>query len=169
MSEPFLGEVRMVSFLFPPKGWAFCNGQLLPINQNQALFSILGTTYGGNGTTTFALPNLQGRVPVHAGNGPTLLGQTGGDESHTLTVAEMPAHSHLMGSVNQATVAVPTGNVLVGKPRRGVNVYASPPATTQINDGPAALVGGSQPHDNRQPYLVVNFIIALLGIFPSRS
>jgi microcystin-dependent protein len=168
MSDPFLAEIKLVSFAFAPKGWALCNGQLLAINQNQALFALLGTTYGGDGRTNFALPNLRGRVPVHANSGNTTLGESGGQEFHTLTLAEIPAHTHLQGSVNQATSGVPTGQVLAAKPRRGVNVYASPPANLQIIDGPAASAGGSQPHENRQPFLTLNFVIALQGIFPSR-
>jgi len=169
MATPFLGEVKLVSFDFAPKGWAFCNGQLLPINQNQALFSILGTTYGGNGTTNFALPNLQGRVPVHASGGTTALGQSGGEASHALTFAELPSHSHLMGSVNQATSPSPGGQVLAAKNRRGVNVYAAPPATQQISAGAAASTGAGGAHENRQPYLVLNYVIALVGIFPSQN
>jgi microcystin-dependent protein len=168
MSEPFLGELRLVSFNFAPKGWAFCNGQLLPINQNQALFAILGTTYGGNGTSNFALPNLQGRVPVHAGGGSTALGGKGGEEQHGLTYAELPAHSHLLGSYNQATSNDPAGHVMAAKPRRGVNVYVSPPNNQQLDDG-AASSGGDKPHENRQPYLVLNYVIALQGIFPSQN
>jgi microcystin-dependent protein len=166
MSEPFLGEVRMMGFSFPPKGWALCQGQLLSINQNTALFSILGTTYGGNGTTTFALPDLRGRVPAHRGP-VTTLGQAGGLASVVLTTDQIPAHNHLMGSFNQATAAAPTGNVFAGKPRRGMDVYAAPPANVAINSND--IVGGSLPHDNMQPYLVVNFVIAVQGIFPSRN
>lgn len=168
MSEPFLGEVRMMAFNFAPRGWAVCAGQLLPISQNAALFSILGTTYGGNGTTNFALPDLRGRVPAHPG--PSLvfsLGQADGVESVVLTTAQIPAHNHLMGSFNQATAETPKGNVFAGKPRRGMDVYAAPPANVAINSND--IVGGSLPHDNMQPYLVVNFVIALQGIFPSRN
>jgi microcystin-dependent protein len=159
----------MVPFGFPPRGWALCNGQLLPINQNQALFSILGTTYGGDGRVNFALPNLQSRVPVHATSGATRLGEAGGEAAHTLSVAEMPIHSHLKASVNQATSGTPAGHVLAAKPRRGSNLYTSPPANQQINDGPAAIAGGNQAHLNLQPFLVLNFIIALQGIFPSQN
>jgi microcystin-dependent protein len=166
MSSPFLGEVRMTGFNFAPKGWAVCAGQLLPISQNAALFSILGTTYGGNGTTDFALPDLRGRVPAHRGTS-LVLGQAGGLESVVLTTDQIPAHNHLMGSFNQATAAAPAANVFAGKPRRGMDVYAAPPANVAINSND--IVGGSLPHDNLQPYLVVNFAIALFGIFPSRN
>ena len=168
MSQPFIGEVRMVGFNFAPAGWALCQGQLLAISQNTALFSILGTTYGGNGTTTFALPDLRGRVPAHPGGSlASTLGQAGGLESVVLTTDQIPAHNHLMGSFNQATAAAPKGNVFAGKPRRGMDVYAAPPANVAINSND--IVGGSLPHDNMQPYLVVNFVIALFGIFPSRN
>lgn len=170
MSEPFINEIRMVAFNFPPRGWAFCNGQLLPINQNQALFSLLGTTYGGNGTTTFALPNLQGRVPLHFGTGPGGnydLGQAGGTEAHTLTVNETPAHSHTMSAV--ATPAAGqrslSGN-MPGTP--SFNLYAATPSTTMATQS-MTNTGGNQPHANLQPYTVISFCIALQGIFPSRN
>jgi microcystin-dependent protein len=164
MSEPFLGEIKVVSFNFAPTGWAFCDGQLLPINQNQALFAILGTTYGGDGRTNFALPNFQGATPVHFGNGFTL-GQTGGERSHTLAINEIPAHHHLLASALQASSANPAGNVLASKARGGVSIYAAPGAN--VNIGTPA--GASQPHNNLQPYLALNFIIALQGIFPSQN
>ncbi|MGO9930510.1 MAG: phage tail protein [Steroidobacteraceae bacterium] len=165
MSEPYIGEVRMVGFNFAPAGWALCNGQLLSIEQNTALFSILGTTYGGNGTTDFALPDLRGRVPAHVG--PDLfLGEPDGEETVALTTQQIPAHRHLVGSVGQANSDIPTGNVFAA-PRRGINVYALPPANVAINS--QDVVGGNVPHDNLQPYLVVNFIIALEGVFPSRN
>lgn len=167
MAEPFLGEVRIVGFNFAPKGWALCNGQLLPISQNTALFSILGTTYGGNGVQTFALPDLQGRVPAHPGAS-LVIGARGGAESVALTTEQIPSHSHLQqGSVNQATTGTPSGTVFAAKARRGTDVYAPPPATTAINSQDAA--GSSEPHENRQPTLVLNFVIALVGIFPSRN
>ena len=164
MAEPFLGEIRICSFTFPPKGWAYCNGQLLPINQNQALFSILGTTYGGNGQTNFALPDLRMRTPLHFTD--TMpLGQNGGDDTVTLNEAQLPAHGHLRATGNQATSATPVGNVLANAPRRGVGVFAAP-ANTAATIG-AQSQGGSQPHNNLQPTLVLNFVIALQGIFPS--
>jgi microcystin-dependent protein len=165
MSSPYLSEIRIMSFNFPPKGWAFCNGQLLPINQNQALFSLLGTMYGGNGTVNFALPNLQGRAPLHFGNGFTQ-GQVGGEPAHTLTTAEIPGHVHTVaGSANPADQGSPAGNYLAVE---SSNAYSSTPDTTMA----AALLnplGGNQPHENWSPYLVVSFCIALQGIFPSRS
>jgi microcystin-dependent protein len=168
MAEPFLGEVRMTSFNFAPRGWALCQGQLLAINQNQALFSLLGTNYGGNGTTNFALPDLRGRVPIHPGSSLAVaVGQAGGVESVALTTNQIPAHNHLMGSVNQATSATPTGNVFAAKPRRGIDVYAVPPANVTINSND--IVGEGERHNNLQPFLAVNFVIALQGIFPSRD
>ena len=165
MSDPFLGEIRMVSFNFPPKGWALCNGQLLAINQNQALFSLLGTTYGGNGIQTFALPNLQGRVPIHVGNG-ILLGQNGGTASHTLIVAEMPSHTHaVQASSADANQVSPAGNLWANG---NVPAYSGTAGAT-MNPQSASAVGGSQPHDNMSPYRVLNFIIALQGIFPSQN
>ena len=164
MAQPFLAEIRIFSFGFAPKGWAMCNGQLLPINQNQALFSLLGTTYGGDGRTTFALPNLQGRVPVHVGNG-ILLGQSGGESAHTLSTSEMPAHTHLpAGSSTPANLGVPTGNVWATG-----NAAYNPTANTTMNPASIQPVGSSQPHENLSPYLTLNFCIALQGIFPSRS
>jgi len=170
MSEPFLGEIRTASFAFPPKGWALCNGQLLPINQNQALFSILGTTYGGDGRVNFALPDLRGRVPVHfAGNVP--LGERAGVESVTLTTAQLPVHQHaLMASSDLANANVPGGAVPAGKPRGGRDIYALTGASmTPLLPASVDPVGGSQPHSNTQPSLTLNFIIALQGIFPSRN
>ena len=166
MSEPFLGEVKIISWNFPPKGWAFCNGQLLPINQNQALFSILGTTYGGDGRTTFALPNLQGRMPVHVGNG-IILGEQGGETAHTLNISELPAHNHVpVGSnTNPPTAPAATGNLWSAN---NAKPFAAS-ATGAMNPACVAPAGGSQPHENMSPYLVLNFIIALQGIFPSRN
>jgi microcystin-dependent protein len=166
LPDPYLSEIRLFSFNFPPKGWAFCNGQLLPINQNQALFSLLGTTYGGDGRANFALPNLQGRVPMHQGNG-LALGQGGGETTHTLNLAELPAHNHVVwGSSNTATVTAPAGSYLATSPG---NVYAPPPGNTSLMPATARTVGGSQPHDNMSPYLVLNFCIALQGIFPTQN
>ncbi len=165
MSDPFLGEIRIFSFNFPPKGWALCDGQLLPINQNQALFAILGTTYGGDGRTNFALPNLQGRVPVHTGNGITL-GLSAGEQAHTLSLQELPAHTHTpVGSPNNASLANPTGNVWASLSNGGY----SPAPKVAMNASSILSVGGSQPHDNMSPYLVLNFCIALQGIFPSQN
>ena len=165
MSEPFIGEVKVIAFTFPPKGWAFCNGQLLPISQNQALFSILGTTYGGNGTTTFALPDLQGRTPLHTGNG-VALGQRSGEESHTLIVSEMPAHTHVpVASSNTADQASPVGNYWATSGT--YSAYANPANETMAPQAVGAA-GGSQPHPNLSPYLTLNIVIALQGIYPSR-
>ena len=166
MAEPFLGELKIVSFNFAPKGWALCNGQFLPINQNQALFSILGTTYGGNGQTTFALPDLRGRAPCHTGGGLDL-GQKGGQEFHTLTQSEMPMHVHmLMASSTAANNQLPANNVLALSPQQ---VYTAPANFTPMEPSSVSNIGGSQPHENRQPFLVLNIIIALQGIFPSQN
>jgi len=163
MSEPYIGEIKMVSFNFPPKGWAFCNGQLLAINQNQALFSILGTTYGGDGRTTFGLPNLQARVPLHTGNGFNL-GASGGESAHTLVVTELPRHVHvLQGTAANGDTPTPTTLANVN------NFYSSAKPNTSLTPGSIGDTGGTQPHDNMSPYLVLNFIIALVGIFPSRN
>ena len=162
-SEPFIGEVMAVSFSFAPRGWALCNGQLLPINQNQALFSLLGTTYGGNGQTTFALPDLRGRIPMHVGAG-FALGQTSGAAFHTLTVAEMPAHAHAPPSAAAATTN-PAGAAFAASPA-GTLAYAPSGAEGRW---PSGAAGGSQPHENRPPYLAITFCIALQGIFPSRN
>jgi len=166
MSEQFLSEIRIFSFNFPPKGWALCNGQLLPINQNQALFALLGTTYGGNGQTNFALPNLQGQTPIHDGNGHTL-GETAGKSSHTLTIQELPTHLHVLSAAtNDGNTPIPTGNLLAGVPAK---IYADPTGLTPLHPASVTNVGGSQPHNNMMPYLVLNFCIALQGIFPSRN
>jgi microcystin-dependent protein len=166
MSEPFLSEIKIMSFNFPPRGWAQCNGQLLPINQNQALFSLLGTTYGGNGQTTFALPDMRGSIPLHFGGGFTL-GQRAGQYAHTLTMSEMPAHNHFVNASTTATggVANALNNFLGG----GNNVYHALGSLTTMNPATISNVGGSQPHTNTQPYLVLSFCIALQGIFPSQN
>ncbi len=167
MSQPFMGEIKIISWNFAPKGWAFCNGQFLPINQNQALFSILGTMYGGNGQTTFALPDFRGRAGIHQGQGFTE-GQAGGQEFHTLTQSEMPAHNHFVNGVNaNANIDTPAGNFLSNIVSFA---YRSNPSNlTTLNPTVVSNFGGSQPHENRQPYLVLGFIIALVGIFPSRN
>jgi microcystin-dependent protein len=168
MSEPFLGEIKIISWNFPPKGWTFCNGQLLPINQNQALFSILGTTYGGDGMRTFGLPNLQGRTPMHVGNG-IVLGEMGGETAHTLNISELPAHNHVPVGVNDTTqnsnVNTPQGNLWAND---NIGAYQATP-NTAMNPASVLPTGGNQPHENMSPYLVLNFIIALQGIFPSQN
>ena len=170
MGTPYLSEIRLISFNFPPKGWAFCDGQLLPINQNQALFALLGTTYGGNGQTTFALPNLQGRTILHFGSDPLgnsyALGQSAGGESVTLTISQMPAHSHVAQGISvQANSFPAAGRTWAQSPS---NPYSSN-SNTVMNPSSLSQVGGSQPHNNMPPYLTLNFIIALQGIFPSRN
>src|SRR2546430_11398165 len=165
MAQPFLGEVKIISWNFPPKGWTFCNGQLLPINQNQALFSILGTTYGGDGRVNFALPNLQGRSPVHVGNGISL-GELGGETAPTLNISELPAHNHVpVGSSNPPSSGSAAGNIWS---TFASNLYNST-ADSAMNPACVLPTGGSQPHENMSPYLVLNFIIALQGIFPSQN
>ena len=172
MADPFVAEIRIFPFNFAPKGWAWCDGQLLPLSQNTALFSLLGTTYGGNGKSNFALPNLQGRAPMHPGQGPGLslynLGEQGGSETVTLLESEIPAHSHGMNSRlgSRQKFSIPTNNQFTTS---AASIYdAGPPQTTLA---PEALspVGGDQPHNNMQPYLTVNFCIALQGVFPPRT
>ena len=173
MAEPFLGEIRIFSFNFAPQGWAMCNGQFLPINQNQPLFSLLGTMYGGNGQTTFALPNLQGKAPNHIGQG-LIQGETGGEIAHTLSLQEMPTHLHTVssnqaavGAAANATLGVPTGNFWANS---GKACYSTSfPGNSVMHPTAVTNVGGSQAHNNMQPYLVLNFCIALIGIFPSRN
>jgi microcystin-dependent protein len=165
MSTPFLSEIKVMSFGFAPKGWALCNGQLLPINQNQPLFSLLGTTYGGDGRVNFALPNLQARTPMHMGNGHTL-GELGGEQAHTLSISEIPTHTHTWGATNTpANAPNPTSNLLGGAPEYNGS------GSNAVGMFPSALssVGGSQAHPNMQPYLTLNFCIALSGIFPSQN
>ena len=178
MSEPFLAEVRMVGFNFAPRGWAFCDGQILPINQNQSLFSLMGTSYGGDGRTSFALPDLRGRTPIHVGtsNGGKshARGNKGGEEKHTLDEAEMPQHDHaLTATTNTANLVSPDG-ALMGQTPSGVgNLYRVPATGDQpdqtLNAGAIAKAGGGQGHENMQPFIVVNFCISLEGLFPSRN
>ena len=164
MAEPFLSEIRIFSFNFAPKGWALCNGQFLPINQNQALFALLGTTFGGNGQTNFALPNLQGRTPIHVGSGHTL-GELGGEQSHTLSISELPEHTHILysspasGTTNEPLNALPA--------RSQQNTYANAAELGAMSPAVVTNTGGSQAHLNMQPFLTLNFCIALQGIFPS--
>jgi len=163
MAEPFLSEIRLMSFQFAPKGWALCNGQLLPINQNQALFSLLGTTFGGDGRVNFALPDLRGRAPIHVGSGHTL-GERGGEQAHILSIAELPEHLHsAMASTSNGNAAVVAGNVLGAVS----GLYAAPTALTSLHPSSVTNVGGSQAHLNMQPFLTLSFCIALQGIFPS--
>jgi len=171
MSTPFLSEIRIFSFNYAPKGWALCDGQLMAINQNQALFSLLGTTYGGDGRVNFALPNLKGNVPLHEGNGFSL-GQRSGQAAHTLSVQEMPGHTHTLTASNDtATVAGPNGAYLATTSSGIGPIYsgAAPQLNATLNAGSISNTGNSQPHENRQPYLVLNFSIALQGIFPSQT
>ena len=166
MSEPFLAEVRMVGFNFAPRGWALCDGQILPINQNQSLYSLLGTTYGGDGRTTFALPDLRGRTPIHRSDTHPQ-GQKGGEETHTLSGAEMPQHTHVArASASPGNSPIAAGNVLADS---AVQLYANPNHLTELRPGTVANAGGGQGHENMQPYLAVNFCIALQGLFPSRN
>ena len=169
MSQPFVGEIRMFGGNFAPAGWAFCDGSLLPISENETLFQLIGTTYGGDGQTTFALPDLRGRIPVHVGPGFTL-GEQGGAETVTLTVQQLPVHSHaanaVSGSANSS--ASPGNNTTWGGVTSG-NPYTDQPGDVTMNPGSIGLSGGSQPHDNFMPYLCVNFILSLFGVFPSQS
>jgi microcystin-dependent protein len=167
MATPYLSELRLVSFNFPPRGWAMANGQLLPINQNQALFSLLGTTYGGDGRQNFALPNLQGRVPLHTGGGFTL-GQNGGEPQHTLSIAETPQHFHSLQGINANQNTGSPGNAFVAN-TGSTNFYAPPNSLSPMFPGDISNTGGSQPHPNQSPYLVMTWIIALQGIFPSQN
>lgn len=167
MGTPFLGEIKIISWNFAPKGWALCNGQFLPINQNQALFSLLGTMYGGNGQTTFALPDFRGRVPVHVGAG-NVQGEKAGSSAVTINIQTMPAHNHFVNVSNtQATDANPISTDIIAKSV----AQSCGPVSNTVTMNPAMIpnVGGSQPHENRQPYLVLNFVIALIGVFPSRN
>ena len=164
MAEPFLSEIRIMSFVFAPKGWALCNGQLLPINQNQALFSLLGTTFGGDGRVNFALPDVRGRTPIHVGSGHTL-GERGGEPAHTLSIAELPEHTHVLqaSSSSAGTQALPVNTFLA--PLN--NAYHSATSLTNVHPATVTNTGGSQAHLNMEPFLTLNFCIALQGIFPS--
>jgi microcystin-dependent protein len=167
MSGPFVGEIRMFAGNFAPAGWAFCNGALIPISENETLFNLIGTTYGGDGQNNFALPNLQSRVPVHVGPG-FALAQSGGAESVTLTVSQIPAHSHVpQGDSGLATLASPSNNVWAAN--NTLTPYTNGAPTDAMASTALASSGGSQPHDNMIPFLVINFIISLFGIFPSQS
>ncbi len=170
MSEPFLAEIMIVGFNFAPRGWAQCNGQILPINQNQSLFSLLGTTYGGDGRTSFALPDLRGRTPIHEGTGGGVtygLGNKGGDEAVTLSVPEMPSHDHVLKATSdQANTANPTNNLLA---KGAEQIYRAPNTLVAMDAAAVTTVGGGQGHDNMQPYLTLAFVIALQGLFPSRN
>jgi microcystin-dependent protein len=165
MAEPFLSEIRLMSFIFAPKGWALCNGQLLPINQNQALFSLLGTTFGGDGRVNFALPDLRARVPIHVGSGHTL-GERGGEQAHTLSISELPTHTHAVRAhTGVGTGSAPgTGTVLSKSP---ADLYGAPTGLTALHSATSVTTGGSQAHTNMQPFLTLSFCIALQGIFPS--
>jgi microcystin-dependent protein len=172
MSEPYLTEIRIFGFGFAPKGWALCNGQTLPINQNQAIFALIGTTYGGNGITTFQLPNLQGCAPLHMGTNPAtgdtyIPGQQAGEVNVTLTFNQMPSHNHQVNANSGADANVPSSAVVPGG--GGVSAYGAAPGGATMNAGIVGLTGGNQPHSNMQPTLVLNFCIALQGIFPSRN
>jgi len=170
-ATPFLGQIMIVSFDFAPKGWAMCDGQILSINQNQALFAVLGTYYGGDGTQTFALPDLRGRVPIGMGQGTGLssrsIGESGGEETVTLNITQIPSHTHVpMGAASVANSGSPAGNYWA-MPR--VLLYSAGTPDTQLNGGALGSTGGSQPHENRKPFLVLNYVIALQGIFPTQN
>lgn len=174
MPNPYIGEVRIFAGNFAPLGWAFCNGQPMPISENDALFALIGTTYGGDGESTFNLPNLQSRVPLHQGAGPGLgtyqMGEMGGVETVTLTTQQMASHTHaLFGSTNNATTTGPAGTVPGTLPEATTLAYGTDAPATTLNPQSVTQVGGNQPHDNVQPFLCVNYIISLFGIFPSQN
>jgi microcystin-dependent protein len=165
MAQPYVGEIRMFAGNFAPAGWMFCEGQLLPISENETLFQLIGTTYGGDGQSTFALPDLRGRLPIHQGNG-FILAETGGTESVTLTVSQIPAHNHaLLASSAPATANSPVGALY--SESSAINMYIEDVTNANLGASAVSAVGGSQPHNNFQPYLCVDFIISLFGIFPS--
>jgi microcystin-dependent protein len=168
MAQPYVGEVRMFAGNFAPAGWMFCEGQLLPISENETLFQLIGTTYGGDGQSTFALPDLRGRIPIHQGNG-FILAETGGAEEITLTVSQIPAHTHaLLATANAASTTAPSSNVVPARSSLStITPYGSDAPKTNLHPSAVSAVGGSQPHNNFQPYLCVDFIISLFGIFPS--
>ena len=167
MAQPYVGEIRMFAGNFAPAGWMFCEGQLLPISENETLFQLIGTTYGGDGQSTFALPDLRGRIPIHQGDG-FILAENGGAEQITLTVQQVPAHSHpLQALTNNASTPSAGGNLLAQTP--SYTPYIASPPGSPLSPDAIALVGGSQPHENFQPYLCINFIISLFGIFPSQT
>jgi microcystin-dependent protein len=167
MAQPYVGEIRMFAGNFAPAGWMFCEGQLLPISENETLFQLIGTTYGGDGESTFALPDLRGRMPLHQGSG-FILAETGGVEEVTLTVSQIPAHSHpMLGSSNPTSATAPAGNVFATTALATITPYGSDNPSTTLAPATVTPVGGSQPHTNFKPYLCVNFIISLFGIFPS--
>lgn len=165
MAEPFLSEIRIMSFIFAPKGWALCNGQLLPINQNQGLFSLLGTTFGGDGRVNFALPDLRGRTPIHVGSGHTL-GERGGEQAHTLSIAELPMHTHVLSGTSNAAVNTPSNTSVLAK-SAPQSAYVAPSNLVAMDPRSVNNTGGSQAHLNMQPFLTLSFCIALQGIFPS--
>lgn len=175
MAEPFIGEIKMVGFNFPPKGWAGCDGALLSIAQNTALFSLLGTQFGGDGRTNFQLPDLRGRVPIHMGQGPGtspyFMGDAGGTEAATLTYGQMPQHTHaLQGTSGAGNTRSAAGAALAKEAAGQTAVYNNAPTVdSTLSPSSIGIAGGSQPHENRQPYLAVNFVIALVGIYPSRN
>jgi microcystin-dependent protein len=169
MAQPYVGEIRMFAGNFPPVGWMFCEGQLLPISENETLFNLIGTTYGGDGESTFALPDLRGRIPIHQGNG-FILAETGGAEEITLTVQQIPAHTHpLLCTANLAGGTSPTGQVLALTQAATITPYGTDAPLTPLSPQSVGPVGGSQPHTNFQPYLCINFILSLFGIFPQQS
>ena len=169
MAQPYVGEIRMFAGNFAPAGWMFCDGAIVPISENETLFNLIGTTYGGDGQSTFALPDLRGRIPLHQGNG-FILAETGGAEEITLTVNQIPAHAHpLLASADLASSPDPAGNVLAQSRTAGVDLYLEDTPNTTLAANSVGSVGGSQPHTNLQPFLCINFIISLFGIYPPPS